>query len=97
NCLVLGRAEVFASKNTLSRSIADALGMALGFLMAMLLVTIPRQLLGTGGLEVFGKQLFSLPVLSDQPIAAMILPPGAFLVIGLLFGLFRRMGVLKSE
>ena len=97
NCLVLGRAEVFASKNPISRSIADALGMTAGFLLAMLLVTIPRQILGTGSLEIFGKQLFALPILSDQPIVALILPPGAFLVIGLLFGLFRRLGVLKGE
>ena len=97
NCIVLGRAEVFASKNPLSRSVADALGMTAGFALAMLLVTIPRQLFGTGSLELFGRQLLALPVLSEQPIVVLVLPPGAFLVIGLLLGLFRRLGVTKGE
>ena len=96
NCIVLGRAEVFSSKNSCSRSIADSLGMTAGFAIAMLLVTIPRQLLGTGVIEWFGNELVSLPVLSEQPIAILVKPPGAFLVIGLLYGLLTRLGVTKS-
>ena len=71
--------------------------MAAGFALAMLLVTIPRQLFGTGSLELFGNKFLVLPVLNEQPIVALILPPGAFLVIGLLHGLFRRLGVIKGE
>lgn len=97
NCIVLGRAEVFASKNPVSFSIADALGMTVGFGLAMLMVTIPRQLFGTGSLELFGNKFLTLPVLSEHPIGVLVLPPGAFLVIGLLHGLFRRLGVIKSE
>jgi electron transport complex protein RnfE len=96
NCIVLGRAEVFASKNPPPLSIADALGMTAGFSLAMLLVTIPRQLFGTGSLELFGNELLTLPVLSEHPISVLVLPPGAFLVIGLLLGLFRRLGVIKG-
>lgn len=97
NCTVLGRAEVFASKNPILPSIADGVGIALGFGLAMLIVAIPRELLGTGGLTIFGHTLFTLPVLHEHPIGLLVLPPGAFLVIGLLHGLFRRIGVEKSE
>jgi len=97
NCIVLGRAEAFASKNSVSRSILDAVGMTAGFALAMIMVTIPRQLFGTGSLDIFGHNIVTLPVLSEQPIAVLVLPPGAFLVIGLLHGLFRRLGVMKGE
>jgi len=97
NCIVLARAEVFASKRGIGLSVADALGMAFGFMMAMLVIAIPRMLLGKGVLVLFGNTVITLPTLSEQPIAVLLLPPGAFLVMGLLHGLFRRIGVVKSE
>jgi len=97
NCIVLGRAEAFASKNPIFDSIADALGIAIGFMLALLLVSFIRQMLGTGMLTVFGKELLRLPGLASHPMALFVLPPGAFLVIALLLALFRRMGVLKNE
>ncbi len=97
NCIILGRAEAFASKNPVISSIADALGITVGFMLALLMISFIRQVLGTGGLSVFGHDLFTLPILRDHPIAIFILPYGAFLVIGLLMGLFRRTGVMKSE
>jgi electron transport complex protein RnfE len=97
NCIILGRAEAFASKSTVLMSIADAIGIGIGFTISMLLVSIFREILGTGKLAVFGKTIFSIPVLSESPLAFFIMPPGAFLVLGLLLGLFRWMGVLKSE
>ncbi len=95
NCIVLGRAEAFASKNPVVRSIADALGMTVGFMLALLMISLIRQMLGTGEMSVFGVHFFSLPVLSSRPVAIFILPPGGFLVIGLLLGLFKWTGVLK--
>jgi len=97
NCIILGRAEAFASKNTIINSIGDAIGMALGFGLALLIISFFRELLGTGSLSVFGIHLFTLPVLGDHPLAMLALPPGAFLVIGLLLALFRRLGVVRSE
>ena len=97
NCIILGRAEAFASKNTIINSIGDAIGMALGFGLALLIISFFRELLGTGSLSVFGIHLFTLPVLGDHPLAVLALPPGAFLVIGLLLALFRRLGVVRSE
>ena len=97
NCLILGRAEVFASKNSVIHSIADALGIGLGFTLALLMISLFREVLGTGGLTIFGFDLFKIPVLSEHPMTFFISPPGAFLVIGLLLALFRWIGVIKGE
>ncbi len=97
NCIILGRAEAFASKNPVTASIADALGISVGFALALLLIAFLREILGTGGLEVAGTSLFTLPVLSEHPLALFVLSPGAFLVIGLLLALFRRIGAIKHE
>ena len=97
NCIILGRAEAFASKNPVTSSIADALGVSIGFLLALLIISFLRELLGTGSLSLFGADLFTLPVLGENPMTLFILPPGAFLVMALLLALFRRMGVMKCE
>jgi len=97
NCIVLGRAEAFASKNPVLSSIADALGASIGFLLALLIISFLREALGTGSLSLFGVNLFTLPVLGENPMTLLILPPGAFLVMALLLALFRRMGVMKYE
>ena len=97
NCIILGRAEVFASKNNVLFSIADAIGIGLGFTIALLMIALFREILGTGSLSVFGFNLFSIPVLSEHPMTFFISPPGAFLVIGLLMALFRWIGVIKNE
>ncbi|HEX78740.1 MAG TPA: electron transport complex subunit E [Dehalococcoidia bacterium] len=95
-CIVLGRAEAFASKNKVSRSIADALGIGIGFTLALILIASIREILGTGGISIFGNDLFTLPGLGDNPIYIFILPAGAFLVVGLLLALFRWTGVTKN-
>ena len=96
NCIILGRAEAFASKNPVVSSIADALGVGVGFMLALVTISFFRELFGTGSLSVLGVDLFTLPVLGEHPISLFILPPGAFLVIGLLLALFRRTGVIKE-
>jgi Na+-translocating ferredoxin:NAD+ oxidoreductase subunit E len=97
NCIILGRAEAFAQKNPVLYSIADALGIGIGFTISLLIVSLFREILGTGSLSIFGHTLFSIPVLSETPMAFFIMPPGAFLVLGLLLALFRWLGVLKNE
>jgi len=90
NCIILGRAEAFASKNTLGRSVLDALGMGLGFTVACLCLGVVRELLGNGtlaGVRVFGPGF--------EPWTVMILPGGAFFVLGgwlLLFNWLRERG-----
>lgn len=97
NCIILGRAEAFASKNGVSDSIADALGMSVGFGLAIFVISFIRQLLGTGELDLFGRSLFTIPGLRDNPVSIFMLPMGAFFVIGTLLALFRWMGVSKGE
>ncbi len=97
NCIILGRAEAFASKNPVTSSIADALGVSIGFFLALFIISFLRELLGTGSLSIFGFKLFTLPVLGDNPMTLFILPSGAFLVMALLLALFRWTGVMKSD
>jgi electron transport complex protein RnfE len=96
-CIILGRAEAFASKNPILKSTADALGIGIGFALALILISFLRETLGTGSLSVFGNELFTIPGLSERPITIFILSTGAFLVIGLLLALFRWTGVIKNE
>lgn len=79
NCLILGRAEAFASRNRLIPAVADGVGMGLGFTLALFVLGAVRELFGSGtllGYAVFGS--------SYQPLLLLILPPGAFIVMGLL-------------
>lgn len=79
NCIILGRAEMFASKNPVLPSIVDGLGMGVGFTAALLAMGIIRELLGAG-------TVFGLPVLSGfmDPIIIFLLPPDGFFVFGIL-------------
>jgi electron transport complex protein RnfE len=97
NCIILGRAEAFASKNSVLLSIADAVGTGIGFTIAVLIISFIREIIGTGSLEIFGRQLFKLPGLSVHPLIFFISPPGAFLVIGIMMALLRLVGVMKNE
>jgi electron transport complex protein RnfE len=82
NCIVLARAEAFASKVNVIRSTADALGMGLGYTWAITLISMVRELLGSG-------TLFGYPILGENFTnwVIMILPPGAFIVMGILVGI----------
>jgi len=79
NCIILGRAEAFASKNNVFLSILDALGMGLGFTLALVILGTIREVLGAG--QILGMQV--LPH-SYKPMLIAILAPGAFFVMGFL-------------
>lgn len=86
NCLILGRAEAFASRNPLIRSLLDGLGMGIAFTLTLGLLGAIRELLGGG--TVFGYSLFG----SSYPdMLVMILPPGAFLAMGVMLGIFNSL------
>lgn len=92
NCIILGRAEMFASKNGVIASAVDGLGMGVGFTAALLCMGIIRELLGAG-------TLFGLPVTSNfmEPITIFILAPGGFFVFGMLIALANKLsGKSKS-
>jgi electron transport complex protein RnfE len=82
NCIVLGRAEAFASKNNVWSSLFDGIGMGIGFTLALLLISGIRELLGAG--TIFGLNV----VKGFEPAFVIGMPSGALLVIGLLLGLF---------
>ena len=90
NCLILGRQEAFASRNRFPLAVGDAVGMAVGFTFALVLVGGIREILGNGslfGLSIFGE--------SFEPWVIMILPPGGFLTLGVLLIIFAQ--VKKSR
>jgi Na+-translocating ferredoxin:NAD+ oxidoreductase subunit E len=91
NCIVLGRAEAFASKNGLVRSIADGLGIGLGFTLSLGSLGAVREILGKGTITIWKEPFFDGPVLdlvqlfpSFEPFAFMVQAPGAFVALGLM-------------
>ncbi len=95
NCIILGRAEAFASKKSTFLSIADALGIGIGFLIALSIISSIREIAGSG--KLWGIQIWNLEAAKNyiQPIGALSSPAGAFLIIGLLLGLFRWRKLVK--
>lgn len=86
NCIILGRAEAFASKHSVLSSVVDGLGMGAGFALAMIVISTFREILGNGtwlGIPLFGSGF--------KPALLMILSPGAFLTIGFLIGFLNWM------
>lgn len=92
NCVILGRAEAYASQNSVIKSVFDALGMGLGFTVSLLILGIFRELFGVG--QIFGIQV--MPA-SYQPAIIMILAPGAFLTLGILMALVNYYNLKKNK
>lgn len=92
NCLILSRAEAFASKQNLTRSVLDALGMGVGFTIALLCLGAVRELLGNGslfGASVLGEQF--------QPWTVMMLPPGGFFTLAAYLLLFNWLAIRRAD
>jgi len=85
NCIILARAEMFASKNNAALSVLDGIGMGVGFTFALFIIGSVRELLGVG-------EWFGITVTANlfDPAIIMILPPGGFLVFGILMGLINK-------
>lgn len=92
NCIILARAESFASKNGPLLSVLDAIGMGLGFTIALILIASFREILGNG--SFFGLSLFDERF---SPALLMILPPGGFLSFGLLIALMNKLKLVKVD
>ncbi len=93
NCIILGRAESFASKNKVIPSIFDALGMGIGFTIALFLMGSIREIIGNGTWMGFTLN----PGTVIQPMLILILPPGGFFVFGLLVALFNKLAEGKGK
>lgn len=99
NCIVLARAEAFASKNIVARSMADGIGMGIGFSAALFLLGSVREILGngtwfdipvvTGSMEMFGYEF--------QPVIVMVLPPGAFIGLGVLVAIMNKIDSARKR
>jgi electron transport complex protein RnfE len=92
NCMILGRQEAFASRNSVRMAVVDALGMASGFLFALFALGSVREILGEG--KLFGIDLFGA---NFEPWVIMILPPGGFLTLGLLLLFFSWLQEKKEK
>lgn len=92
NCIILGRAEAFASKNTTFRSALDGLGMGLGFSVSLIVVGAVRETFGNG-------TLFGVNILGESylPFLALVLPPGAFVTLGILLGAMNKIEEVRSR
>ena len=90
NCIILGRAEAFASKHNLWQSILDGAGMGIGFTIGLTSLGIVREVLGNGS-------IFNYSFLSDEasPLLLFIMPPGAFLALAGLIVLFNKLREVK--
>lgn len=91
NCIILGRAEMFASKNKVLPSMIDGLAMGIGFTCALFCMSTIREVLGNG--SFLG---LSIPVLSESPILIFLLPAGGFFVFGMLIALANKISVKKG-
>jgi electron transport complex protein RnfE len=92
NCIILGRAEAFASKHSLVDSVADGFGMGFGFTLSLVVLGSIREILGNG-------TLFDVPAFGPGyfPFLVMILPPGAFITLGFLLALMNRLAAQRPS
>lgn len=92
NCLILGRAEAFASKNNVWYSVMDALGMGLGFTMALTFLGVLREVLGNG-------TVFGVPVMWDsfEPFIMMVKAPGAFICLGVILACMNAFNIWNAK
>lgn len=101
NCIILGRAEAFASQNTPKDSVIDGVGMALGFTAALALISIFREFLGAGTITIWGSLQLNLNGFFDfigiSPIGMFVQPAGAFLSIGLILAALTAIGNKRKE
>ncbi len=89
NCIILARAEAFASKNGVMKSAMDGLGMGLGFTLSLSLISSVREILGNG--SILGYHLF------DNPALMITLAPGGFLTLGILLGIINFIKLKRKE
>jgi len=101
NCIILGRAEAFAARNTVLESVLDAIGMAIGFALGLTLIAVIRELLGSGTITLFAVGNFDgvirIPWFYNNPIRVMSLAPGALLLMGYLKAFFDWTGARKKD
>lgn len=102
NCIILGRAESFASKNGVLDSICDAIGMGIGYTGAILIISFFRQLIGTGELSLLNpfnseQIIFSISLFKSFAVSLFTQPAGAFLTLGTIIGVINTITISKKK
>ncbi len=101
NCVILGRAEAFASKNSVGASALDAIGMGIGFTLSLMAIALVREVLGAGTITLFAVGEFDgvirLPGISESPARIISLPAGALLVVGYLKALLNWIDMRREQ
>ena len=102
NCIILGRAESFASKNGVVDSLLDALGMGLGYTFAVLVISFFRELIGTGGISLYNplnasQVIFDIKIFADYSISLFTQPAGAFLTLGCILAFVQFLKIRKEN
>jgi len=93
NCIILGRAEAFASKNTVGASAVDAVAMGLGFAVGLISIALVREVLGSGTITIFPDGgVITIPGLSEKPALVFAFPAGALIVVGFLQAFYKWLG-----
>ncbi len=102
NCIILGRAESFASQNSILDSLLDALGMGLGYTFAVVVISFFRELIGTGGLSLFNpfdasQVIFQIDIFGDYAISLFTQPAGAFITLGCILAFVQWIKIRKTK
>lgn len=95
NCIILGRAEAFASRHPLALSIADGLGMGAGFTLGLVVIAACREILGSGSITIWGDLKWTLP--GHEPMVLMVLAPGGFVALGCLLALMNHVQAVAAR
>ena len=95
NCIILGRAEAFASKNGIVASLADGLGSGIGFTLSLALIASVREIAGAGTLTIWGD--LAIKGINPGPVTLAILPAGGFITLGLLLALINHLGAVNAR
>ena len=102
NCIILGRAEAFASKNGIFDSLLDAIGMGLGYTFAVVVISFFRELIGTGGISLLNpfdssQVIFDLKLFEEYAVSLFTQPAGAFITLGCILGFIQWLKIRKSK
>ncbi len=98
NCIILGRAEAFASKHSVGASAIDAVSMGIGFAVGLIAIALVREVLGAGTITIFPDGgVLRMPGLADKPVLVFAFPAGALIVVGFLQAFFRWLGEVTNK
>ena len=95
NCMILGRAEAFASKNALIYSIADGIGMGIGFTVALAIIATFREVLGNGSITLWGD--IAVQNIHNNAMVLFVLPAGGFISLGLIIGFINHVQEMSAR